>query len=110
MVLINKKEYPGTHFKEQFNEEYFNLKIYPQLNELETDSGFISDFVEAYELEGKTLEVEVRGNNELTDFVRDNTPKTKSLSKIVYVNHFEKIENIENIKVFISNFNDNSYC
>jgi predicted O-methyltransferase YrrM len=107
MVLINKKEYPGTHFKEIHNEEYFNLKIYPQLNELETDAGFISDFVEAYQLEGKTLEVEIRGNCELTDFVRDNTPKTKSLSKIVYVySHFEKIEIPDNIKVFISNFND----
>ena len=54
MVLINKKEYSDELgiFKDEFNEEYFNLKIYPLVGILEKEAGLLSDISEAYIEEG----------------------------------------------------------
>jgi hypothetical protein len=47
-MLINKIVYPDDSFEEQFIEEFCNLKIYPQLNLLESEAGLLSDYAEAY--------------------------------------------------------------
>ena len=49
MVLINKKIYKDNgFFVEKHHEEYFNLEIYPMINELEREAGLLSDFAEAF--------------------------------------------------------------
>ena len=45
-MLINKKEY--NNFISKYHETYFNLEIYPVLNELETIAGLMSDLAEMY--------------------------------------------------------------
>ena len=45
-MLINKKVY--NNFISKYHETYFNLEIYPVLNELETIAGLMSDLAEMY--------------------------------------------------------------
>ena len=76
MVLINKKEYSDELgiFKDVFNEEYFNLKIYPLVGVLEKEAGLLSDISEAYIEEGIKTNCVVYGNSNFADisFLNDN--------------------------------------
>ena len=62
-ITINKKEYPDDDlFILQFHETYFNLKIYPILNSLETISGLMSDLAEMYFFENFKVNYSIIGN------------------------------------------------
>ena len=71
MITLNKKEYPYS-FTPKYIEEYCNLEIYSELNVLETEAGLLSDFAEAFELEGKPASFVIYGNSEGSEFLKDN--------------------------------------
>jgi len=49
MITLNKKEYQESGlFKENFIQEYCNLKIYPLAGVLEREAGLLSDLAECY--------------------------------------------------------------
>ena len=66
-MIINKKEYNSSIFVPKFHETYFNLDIYPILNELETIAGLMSDLAEMYTEVNYTVIA-----NETKQFIIDN--------------------------------------
>jgi hypothetical protein len=90
-MLINKKEYNSSLFVSKFHETYFNLNIYPILNELETIAGLMSDLAEMYN------EIKLNANytviaNETKEFIIDNLHNfdngTPSSKRIIYYEKF----------------------
>jgi len=74
-ISLNRKKYISHgFFKTQFNEEYFNLKIYPMINELEKEAGLLSEFAEAYLEEGISTSYKIYGDesHESMQFLKDN--------------------------------------
>ena len=119
MLKLNHKEYTDTNLiKSVHHTEYFNLNIYPILNQLETEAGLLSDLAEA--CKDFTCDCTNIGNsNEINDFIYDNLLNFQNIytsySKITESKyHFIRIdENInddiaENLysDVILSNKND----
>ena len=72
-MLLNKKEYPDNGvFTKLFHEKYFNLKIYPLVNDLEKEAGLLSDFAEAYKDSGSSAKYLVFGEETKVSFIKDN--------------------------------------
>jgi hypothetical protein len=74
-IVLNKTKYNDSGvFQEKYIEEYCNLKIYPLVGTLEEEAGLLSDFAEAYKLEGKPVNFKVYGNSNLESiqFIKDN--------------------------------------
>ena len=87
-MIINKKEYNSSIFVPKFHETYFNLNIYPILNELETIAGLMSDLAEMYnELMNGKVNYKVIAN-ERKQFIIDNLHNfdngTPSSKQIIY--------------------------
>jgi predicted O-methyltransferase YrrM len=85
-IVINKKTYPDNgFFKPVFHEEYFNLKIYPSINELEKEAGLMSDFAEACVDEGLLPIHNIYGNEKSENimFLKDNLLNFKVSGNIV---------------------------
>ena len=73
-VIINKKKYPDNgYFKLVLHEMYFNLQIYPMINQLEREAGLMSDLAEAYLEENITSKYQLYGPyDESIMFLEDN--------------------------------------
>ena len=72
-MLLNKKEYPDNGvFTKLFHEKYFNLKIYPLVNDLEKEAGLLSDFAEAYKDSGSSAKYLVFGEETKVSFINSN--------------------------------------
>jgi len=80
MVLtLNKKEYKED-FEQFHHEEYFNLKLYPEVGTLEQEAGLLSELVEMFEGD---CTIELLGASE---FLIDNVPSTNGKHTITYLN------------------------
>ena len=110
-MLINKIEYPDNSFEHVHNEEYFNLNIYPELNDLETEAGILSDIAEAYIEENFTSEFEHFGedtpryrfiNNHVQNFQINGTKKILCISNLSK----DIIFNIDDYDFILSEDND----
>jgi len=75
-IVINKKKYhvKNNTFVFKHHTEYFNLKIYPAVNELEREAGLLSDFAEAFLEEGLISTSQIYGDQESESikFIQDN--------------------------------------
>ena len=72
-ITLNKKQFPCSGlFEKTFIQEYCNLNIYPLVGVLEREAGLLSDFAEAIIEEGGIVSYQVYGNNERTEFIKDN--------------------------------------
>ena len=75
-VTINKRTYhvKNNTFVFKHHTEYFNLKIYPAVNELEREAGLLSDFAEAFLEEGLISTSQIYGDQESESikFIQDN--------------------------------------
>ena len=72
-ITLNKKQFPCSGlFEKTFIQEYCNLNIYPLVGVLEREAGLLSDFAEAIIEEGGIVSYQVYGNNETTEFIKDN--------------------------------------
>ena len=100
MIKLNKRDYQDTGiFKEKYIEEYCNLKIYPLINELETEAGLLSDFAEAFQNENKPATCDIYGPEvESIKFLKDNLLNFVKESEIVigYIDY--TITQFENLK------------
>ena len=88
-LIINKKEYPNNSlFIQVPHNEYFNLKIYPLVGILEKEAGLLSDYAEAYALEGIKCNFIIYSSHELetVQFFNDNIYIIGKLIKIPYFN------------------------
>jgi glycosyltransferase involved in cell wall biosynthesis len=79
MVLLNKKEYSDT-FDQFHHEEYFNLKLYPEVGILEQEAGLLTELVEMFQGD---CDIELLGASE---FLADNVPKCQGQHVITYLN------------------------
>ena len=119
MLKLNHKEYSDTNLiKSVPHTTFFNLNIYPILNQLETEAGLLSDLAEA--CGNLTCDCTNIGiPNEINDFIYDNLLNFQNIytsySKITESKyHFIRIdENIDNTvaenlysDVILSNEND----
>ena len=103
MLKLNHKEYADTNLiKSVPHTTFFNLNIYPILNQLETEAGLLSDLAEA--CKEFTCDCTNIGNpNEINDFIYDNLLNFQNIytsySKITESKyHFIRIdENINEI-------------
>ena len=92
-LLLNKKEYNCGFFKVIPHPVYFNLKIY-NIDELEKESGLMSDFAEAFLEEGMQAMYQVYSENtEGIEFLKDNLLNFKSAGAIIvaYTDIFQDI-------------------
>jgi glycosyltransferase involved in cell wall biosynthesis len=100
MITLNQKEYQDNAiFKEKFIEEYCNLKIYPLVNEIETEAGLLSDFAEAFQDLQTPATCDIYGAElESIQFLKDNLLNFVTESKIVigYIDY--TITQFENLK------------
>jgi len=72
-IILNKKKYKNSGiFKNGFIEEYCNLNIYPLVGILEREAGLLSDIDEACTCENIQTGYTICGDNERTDFIKDN--------------------------------------
>ena len=98
-MILNKKEYNDTGiFKKFYIEEYCNLNIYPHVGVLEREAQFLSDIAEAYELEGIQVGINIYGENEGTQFLRDNISRSDKFETFFsYID--DSIKKIELLKL-----------
>ena len=119
MIELNRKEYPDTGvFEKKYIEEYCNLKIYPKVNEIETEAGLLSDFAEAFAMENNpaTYHIFADSNLESTMFFKDCLLNfvTSSENVIGYIDYpIKHFENFDYIHVLLgpehSNFDSMFY-
>jgi len=94
-IEINRKKYTDRgFFKSKFHEEYFNLKIYPMINQLEREAGLLNEFAEAYLEENVSTSYIIYGNEncESMEFLKDNLLnfKENEFMQIGYAQEFTK--------------------
>jgi len=108
MVTLNKKEYQDNgFFKTKYIEEYCNLKIYPGINELETEAGLMSDFAEAFAIEESPATFDIYGDSKLESiqFLQDNLLNSVNTSRIViaYIDYaITRFTNLKYISVLLA--------
>jgi len=105
MLNLNRKEYTDTNLiKSVPHTEYFNLNIYPILNQLETEAGLLSDLAEA--CGNLTCDCTNIGNpNEINEFIYDNLLNFKN----IYTN-YSKITESKYHFIRIDEFIDNTFA
>jgi hypothetical protein len=95
-IVINKRKYhvKNNTFVFKHHTEYFNLKIYPAVNELEREAGLLSDFAEAYLEDGISTSYIIYGDQESESikFIQDNLKnfKENEFMQIGYAQEFTK--------------------
>jgi hypothetical protein len=107
VVTLNKKEYP-YNFKPVYIEEYCNLQIYQELNELETEAGILSDFAEAFKLENNPVSFYSFTFTEGYEFIKDSVQHFEigKPDAIGYIDGVKKFNLIKPEIVMLSPDND----
>jgi len=113
-ISLNRKKYPDNgFFKIKHHEQYFNLKIYPMLNELEREAGLLSEFAEAYLEEGIISSYIIYGNesHENLLFLKDNLLNFGENGLIImgYAQEFTKNINCDILLAEENVYYDNSF-
>ena len=96
MVLIDGLSFP---FEVKPHPDWFNLEIYPEINELETIAGLMSDIAEMYISENKTCDYIIESKNmdflilNLYHFKKDGTIKINFNSENYQNNEYDFIIN-----------------
>jgi uncharacterized protein YbcV (DUF1398 family) len=108
MITVNHKEYNDTGiFQKKYIDEYCNLHIYPQINELETEAGLMSDFAEAFQMENIPASYTVYADPHLEyiQFLKDNLLHFITSSNIIvaYIDYaLPRFTTLKHIDVLIA--------